>query len=50
MPRKLEALDSKYGTAADLRKLVEAFHRAGISSIVDCVLNHRCADAQVKIC
>lgn len=47
LPRRLENLDSHYGTAADLRCLVEAFHKAGVLSVVDCVLNHRCADKQV---
>jgi alpha-amylase len=41
MPRKLELLDSNYGTAAQLSAAVKALHGAGIRAIADIVVNHR---------
>jgi len=41
MPRKLEVLDSSYGTAAQLSVAVKALHGAGIRVIADVVVNHR---------
>ncbi|MDD2804746.1 MAG: alpha-amylase C-terminal beta-sheet domain-containing protein [Elusimicrobiales bacterium] len=41
MPRKLEVLDSSYGTAAQLSGTVKALHGAGIRVIADIVVNHR---------
>lgn len=41
MPRRLEVLDSKYGTAAQLSAAVKALHGAGIRVIADIVVNHR---------
>jgi len=41
MPRRLEVLDSSYGTAAQLSGAVKALHGAGIRVIADVVVNHR---------
>ncbi|OGR73453.1 MAG: alpha-amylase [Elusimicrobia bacterium GWD2_63_28] len=41
MPRKLELLDSSYGTAAQLSAAVRALHGAGLRVIADVVVNHR---------
>ncbi len=41
MPRRLELLESGYGTAAQLNAAVKALHAAGIRVIADIVVNHR---------
>ncbi|MFL6635064.1 MAG: glucan 1,4-alpha-maltotetraohydrolase domain-containing protein [Massilia sp.] len=41
LPRQLNKLDSKYGSAAELTNVVSAFKNKGVKSIVDIVVNHR---------
>ena len=41
LPRKLEVLDSNYGTAAQLSSAVRALHSAGVRVLADVVVNHR---------
>jgi alpha-amylase len=48
LPRDLYVFDSQYGSASDLKELLRALDDAGIKSIADVVINHRCAHKQVK--
>jgi hypothetical protein len=48
LPREWYNLNSKYGSEAELRGLIQEMHAAGICPIADVVINHRCAAAQDK--
>lgn len=41
LPRDLYSLDSAYGSEAELRELIAAFHQNNIKVIADIVVNHR---------
>ncbi|WP_224245358.1 alpha-amylase C-terminal beta-sheet domain-containing protein [Hyalangium gracile] len=41
LPRRLEVLDSKYGSATDLRNALAALNGQGVKPIADIVINHR---------
>jgi alpha-amylase len=41
LPRRLELLNSKYGTETDLRNALSALNTAGVKPIADIVINHR---------
>ena len=41
LPRKLNVLDSKYGSASELRDVIQALSALEIIAIADIVINHR---------
>ncbi|WP_224365186.1 alpha-amylase C-terminal beta-sheet domain-containing protein [Hyalangium versicolor] len=41
LPRRLQVLDSKYGTATDLRNALTALNGQNVKPIADIVINHR---------
>lgn len=41
LPRRLDVLDSRYGSEAQLRSAIAALRSRGISSVADVVVNHR---------
>jgi hypothetical protein len=41
IPRRLYVQDSKYGTAAELKRAVSALHSGGVKVLADVVINHR---------
>lgn len=41
LPRRLDVLDSSYGTSGDLYEAVRALKEQGIQSVADIVVNHR---------
>lgn len=45
MPRKLYMLDGSYGSMDELKTLIRALKEAGVKSVCDVVLNHRCAES-----
>lgn len=45
---QLYNLDSKYGNQEQLIELNKAIREAGMTPVADIVINHRCADEQVR--
>ncbi len=46
LPGQLYNLNSHYGDKEELKALLKAFKEAGVVTLADIVINHRCADAQ----
>ena len=46
LPGQLYNLNSHYGNKEELKELLKAFKEAGVVTLADIVINHRCADAQ----
>ena len=46
LPGQLYNLNSHYGNKEELKALLKAFKDAGVVTLADIVINHRCADAQ----
>ncbi|KAL8270801.1 hypothetical protein Esti_005275 [Eimeria stiedai] len=46
MPTRLYSLHSRYGSPADLKRLIETASASGIACCVDLVANHRCGTRQ----
>ena len=50
LPTDLYNLNSAYGSEAELREAINALHEVGLKVIADIVINHRCAQSQVRPC
>ena len=50
LPQDYENLNTAYGSEADLRRCVAALKRRGLKVLADIVVNHRCAQQQVRVC